>query len=79
MPLARCQQHAAVLEALGAEHGDEEVGFRRIDVGGDHVAGAEVQAELHGNEHDRKQNADQSDRQTDAVMEQIAKGKGQDH
>ena len=79
MPLARRQQHAAVLEALGAEHGDPQIGFGGIDVGSDHVAGAEVEAELHGNEHDGKQNADQRDRETDAVMKQITKGKRQDH
>ena len=51
----------------------------RIDVGGDHVAGAEVETELHGDEHDGKQNADQRDRKTDAVVKQISEGKRQDH
>jgi hypothetical protein len=45
----------------------------------DHAARAQVQPELHGNENDGKQNAHERHRQADAIVKQIAKGKGKDH
>src|SRR4029078_13463941 len=73
------QKHAAVLEALTPVYGAPQIGFRVIDIVRDHLARAEIQPELYGDQNDRKQNADERNRQTDAVMKQITKGKRQDH
>ena len=61
--LARGQQHAAVLEALGAVEGDPKIGLRMIDVGRDDLARPQIEAELHRDQHDGEQDAHERHRQ----------------
>ena len=68
-----------LLEILGAVGHDPQVAVGAVDHGDDHAARAEVEAELHGNQHDRKQNPDQRHGEADAVVEQIAKGQRKGH
>ena len=79
MPLRRRQQDTAFLEALGAEGSDPQFAPRMLDRAEDDLARAEVQAQLHGNQHDREQDADQRDDEAHAVMEQVANGQGEYH
>ena len=83
----RGQRHIALaradrlrlLEVLGAVGHDPQVAVGAVDHGDDHAAGAEIEAELHGNQHDGEQNPDQRHGEADAVVEQIAKGQRKGH
>ena len=79
MTLARLQEQSAILEALGAERRDPQIRIGMVDVGRDHAAGAQVKSKLHGDEHDREQDADQRHDEANAVVEQVAEGERQDH
>jgi hypothetical protein len=43
------------------------------DVGGIHSARTKVKSELHGNQNDRKQNADERHREANAIVQQVTK------
>ncbi len=65
MPLARREKNSALLEALCAERGDPKIAVRLFDHVRDHPARTEIEPELDRHEDDRKQYADERDRQTD--------------
>ena len=69
----------AFLEVLGAVGHDPQVALGVVDHRDDHAAGAEVEAELHGDQHDREQDADQRHGQPDPIVEQIAERQRQNH
>src|SRR5690606_3698480 len=72
-------EKARLLEALGAESGDPDLAMRVIDHRDDHLAGALVEPELNGNQHNGKKNADERNREAHAVMNEVAERKRQYH
>ena len=68
-----------IVEALGAERNDPKVGLGIVEHGGYAVFRAEVEAELHGHQHDGEHDAGERDDEAQTIVEEIAIGELGDH
>ena len=80
---ARCRQHGillvadqqrGIIEALGAERHDPQVALRLVEHGGDHAFRTDIQAALHGDEHDGEDDTGERHDEAQAVVEEIPVG-----
>ena len=67
-------EEGGVIEALRSERHHPEVALGIVQHGRDHGFGADIEAALHGNEHDREDDAGERDDEAQAVVEEIAVG-----
>src|SRR5262249_39108398 len=72
--LLPARQQGRVVEALGTEWHDPQIALAVVEHGGDAVFRPEVNAELYRDQDHGEYDADQRDKETEPVVEQIAIG-----